>query len=132
MITIKSKVIPFLIGITLLTAAGACRRQGLAVDKSQLPTADSPFVKVFVTKTGEITVDGKPATINELEVALAALAQKNGVVLYGREAPDEKDPHPMVKNVLNVVIKNRLPIRLCTRNDCSDALTADGKLRVEK
>jgi len=130
MITIKSKVIPCLIGIPLFMVAGACRHQGLGIDKSQMPTADSPYVKVFVTKSGEIMVDGKPATINELEGSLAALAQKHGVVLYGRDAPDEKDPHPMVKNVLNIVIKNRLPIRLCTRNDCSDVLTAAGKLRM--
>jgi hypothetical protein len=96
-----------------------------------MPAAESPYAKVYVTKSGEIILDGKPVKIDELDPALAVLAEKHGVVLYAREAPEEKQPHPVVKTVVDTVIKNHLPIRFCVKSDCSDALTVDGKLRIE-
>jgi len=39
--------------------------------------------------------DGKTVTLDELDRALGALAQKHGVVLYSREAPQENEPHPV-------------------------------------
>ena len=101
------------------------------MDKSKMPTADAPYAKVYVSKSGQVTLDGKTVTLEDLDRALGALAQKHGVVLYSREAPQENEPHPVFKNVLDIVIKNKLPVRLCVNIDCSDALTADGKLRIE-
>ena len=103
-------------GLTLVMVAGGCRSQSSAIDKTRMPTADSPYVKVYVTKSGEIILDGKTATIDELEASLAALAERHGVVLYTREAPEEKEPHPTARKVLDVVVKNRLPIRLCLKH----------------
>ena len=102
------------------------------VDKSKIPTANTPYVKIYVTKSGEITVDDKPATLDEVKSALAALAQKNGVVLYTREAPEEFEPHPNGNKVIELVIENRLPVRLCRNKDFSDAIGPDGKLLDNK
>lgn len=107
-----------------------CRNQNSAVDKSKLAAADAPYAKVYVSKSGQVMLDGKNVTLDELDRALRALAQKHGVVLYSREAPQESEPHPVFKNVLEIVVKNELPIRLCVISDCSDALTPDGKLRI--
>ena len=121
----------FMLVIPLLMSFAGCKNQNSAVDKSKMPTADAPYAKVYVSKSGQVTLDGKTVTLDELDRALGALAQKHGVVLYSREAPQENEPHPVFKNVLDIVVKNKLPVRLCVKSDCSDALTPDGKLRID-
>jgi hypothetical protein len=123
-------VITFVLVVAWLIFFAACHRSPSSdIDKSKLPTADSPYVKVFVAKSGEITLDGKAASIDELKAAFASLAQKKGVVLYAREAPEEQEPHPNAMQVITLVTENRLPVRLCRTSDCSDALDANGKLK---
>lgn len=130
-VTMKTSIkLVLLIVISLVTALGGCKNQNTAVDKSKIPTADSPYAKIYVSKSGQVTLHGKIVTLDELDLALAALSQKHGVVLYAREAPQEGEPPSIFKNVLDIVIKNKLPVRLCVNSDCSDALTADGKLRI--
>lgn len=99
-----------------------------SVYKSKIPTAARPYIKIYVTKSGEITLDGKPATLDEVKSALAGLVQKNGLVLYTRESPEEFEPHPNGIKVVEMVIENRLPVRLCRNQDFSDAIGPDGKL----
>lgn len=101
------------------------------MDKSKIPTANSPYVKVFVRKSGEIILNGELISIDALNNELASLAQQNGVVLYTRESPEEPEPPAIAKSVIDLVIKNHLPIRLCMYDDFSDAVDADGKLRIE-
>jgi biopolymer transport protein ExbD len=120
----------FALVIAAVAILAGCHRENSSVDKSKMPTADSPYQKVYVTKAGEVTLDGKNVTLDELDRSLAALAQNHGVVLYSREAAQEQEPHPIFKQVLDIVIKNKLPVRLCVNSDCSDALTSDGKLRM--
>ncbi|HEX5702304.1 MAG TPA: hypothetical protein VFX97_03700 [Pyrinomonadaceae bacterium] len=110
-----------------LMLLGGCKNQNSA----NMRTADTPYAKVYVQKSGQVTLDGKNVTLEELDEALGALARRHGVVLYSREAPHEAQPHPIFKNVIDIVARNELPIRLCETTDCSDALTADGKLRIE-
>ena len=125
----KSRVnLIFLLFIPSLMFLGGCKNQNSVV---KMRTADTPYAKVYLSKSGQVTLDGKNVTLEELDRALEALAQKHGVVLYSREAPQEAQPHPIFKNILDIVAKNELPIRLCVNSDCSDALTADGKLRIE-
>ena len=109
-----------LLVIASLMFFGGCKNQNSAVDKSKMPTADAPYAQVYVSKSG----------LDELDRAIGALAQNHGVVLYSREAPQENEPHPVFKDVLDIVVKNKLPVRLCVNSDCSDALTPDGKLRI--
>ena len=59
---------------------------------------------------------------------LAALAQNKGVVLYGRDAAEE-EPHPNAMQVIQLVVANRLPIRMSTKSDFSDAVGLDGRLK---
>jgi biopolymer transport protein ExbD len=121
-----------LVIILLLIFFAGCRRSSTSnIDKSKLPSPDSPYVKVFVSKSGEITLDGKPASIDEVRDAFASLSQKKGVVLYARESPQEAEPHPNAMQVINLITQNRLPVRLCVNKDCSDALDENGKLKVD-
>lgn len=98
-------------------------------DKSKMPTPDSPYLKVFVSQIGVILLNGKVTDIEVLKNSLITLAQQNGVVLYAREA-SESEPPTIVQTVINLVMENRLPIRLCRNDDFSDALDSNGKLRI--
>ena len=95
-----------------------------------LPSSESPYVKVYVNRSGEVTLDGKAATLDEVGRTFVSLAQKKGVVLYARESPEEAEPHPNAMQVMHLVAQNRLPIRMCTNKDCSDGLDANGKIRL--
>lgn len=75
---------------------------------------------------GRITVNSSPATIDSLRISLQRLAEQRGVVWYYREAGQAKAP-PESTEVMQAVIENRLPIRLSSRPDFSDAIGSDGK-----
>jgi len=90
----------------------------------QKPT--QPILKVAVMANGRITVNGAPATIESLRESLKKLSQQKGVVWYYREAA-KSEPPPEAKQVIQAVIDERLPIRLSSRPDYSDAIGMDGK-----
>jgi hypothetical protein len=75
---------------------------------------------------GRVTVDGSPATVDSLRVSLKRLAEQKGIVWYYREASEAKAP-PESAEVIQAVIENRLPIRVSSRPDFSDAIGPDGR-----
>jgi biopolymer transport protein ExbD len=115
--------------LLLILFAGCSNSPNSKPDELKALTNDSPYVKVFVSKSGEITLDGKGASLDEVGTAFAALVQKKGVVLYARESPEQYEPHPNAMRVIELVTRNSLPIRLCRVKDCSDELDANGKLK---
>jgi len=100
------------------------------MNKSKMPTPDSPYVKIFVRKSGDVILDGNTTSIEVLKNVLMALAQRNGVVLYSRESPEDSEPPAIAKAIINLVIENRLPIRMCKNSDFAEAIEPDGKLRM--
>jgi len=86
----------------------------------------APILKIAVMADGRITVDGSPATMDSLRVSLKRLAEQKGVVWYYREAGQAQAP-PEAADVMQSVIENRLPIRLSSRPDFSDAIGTDGR-----
>lgn len=87
---------------------------------------NSPVLKIAVMADGRITVDGSPSTIDSLRASLQTLAKQQGVVWYYREPGQAKAP-PESSQVMQAVIENRLPIKLSSRPDFSDAIGPDGK-----
>jgi len=85
-----------------------------------------PVLKVAVMADGHITVNGKPAKMESLRESLKKLSQQKGVVWYYREAA-KSEPPPEAQQVIQAVIDARLPIRLSSRPDYSDAIGIDGK-----
>ena len=63
-------------------------------------------------------------TIETGDDVIAALVKASG-------GPEEPEPHPIGFDVMNLVIENRLPIRICRSSDFSDAILPNGKLRLE-
>lgn len=88
--------------------------------------ADAPIIKVAVFADGRITADGQPATIDSLLESFKCLAKEKGAVWYYRETGQGKPP-PQAMEVIQAVVAARLPIRLSSRPDYSDAIGTDGK-----
>jgi hypothetical protein len=85
-----------------------------------------PVLKIAVKADGRITVDGTPATIDSVRASLKRLAEQKGVVWYYREAGQGVAPSESIQ-VIQSVIDNRLPIRLSTHPDFSNAIGRDGQ-----
>jgi biopolymer transport protein ExbD len=120
----KKGILVLIVCVVALAAWRAYQRSRSAA----LPSPDSPYVKIWVSKEGKVDVDGKPAELSAIGPVLATLAQKKGVVLYGRESAAE-NPHPNAMEVIKLVTANRLPIRMCTQPDFRDGIRPDGKLK---
>jgi hypothetical protein len=85
------------------------------------PITDAPTAKIWISESGVIELNGKPAELEAVRAALVDLAKRKGVVLYGRDAAGN-EPHPNAMKVIALVGSNRLPIRLSTKRDFSDAV----------
>ena len=99
---------------------GGCSKQSAP---PSAPSPDAPVLKVAVFADGRLTVDGTAATIQSLQASLRTLSEKHGVVWYYREA-SQQEPPPIATDVMKAVVEARLPIRLSSRPDYSDAIGA--------
>ena len=82
---------------------------------------NAPVLKIAVMLDGRLTVDGSPATMDSVRASLKRLVELKGVVWYYREAGQTAAP-PGSLAVIQSIIENRLPIRLSSRADYSDAI----------
>jgi hypothetical protein len=83
--------------------------------------AGTPHVRIWVSQAGAIELDGKPAELAAVKAAIAELATRQGTVIFGRDAPDQK-PHQHGLEVIAVIAASRLPILMSTRRDFADVL----------
>lgn len=110
--------------LLLLAACLAGCREAPAVDPK---VAEDPKVaKIRITAAGEVTVDGKPMTMDQLDRRLARLKAADGTVWYYRENPED-DPHPNAMLVLDHVMVNGVPIRMSSKPDFSDSIDENGE-----
>jgi hypothetical protein len=109
----------FFVVVSVAVAAAACRPA--APQSAQR----APYVKIWIAQNGAVQLDGKPAELSGVE---DALAKKPGVVLYGREGA-QGEPHVNALKVIQMVVDNKLPIRMSTKPDFSDVIGPDGKLK---
>ena len=110
-----------------LTACRSGSEQKTSSTTSPPPAPDAPSMKIWIFKTGSVEVNGTHVDVESVGAMLAEHAQRKGVVFYGRDAPEE-DPHPNAMSVLQMVMASRLPVRMSTKRDYSDAVNLDGKL----
>jgi hypothetical protein len=78
-------------------------------------------LKIWVTKDGQIEVNGAPSDLQTVSQELAELSRAHGTVLYGRDDA-QGEPAPIAMEVIKLVGQNRLPIRMSTKRDFSDAV----------
>lgn len=72
-----------------------------------------------VLGNGQLLLNGKPTDLQTLDSEFKSLKAKQGAIWYYRENP-ETDPPPAATEVIKLVIRYRLPIRLSKKPDFSD------------
>ena len=75
--------------------------------------ADSNAIKIYVELNGKITADGNEISLTSLDGLLAKLKSRNGIVYYSR-ANGQGEPPPNAMKVVELVVKNSLPVKLFT------------------
>lgn len=83
---------------------------------------------VWVTSTGDVELNGRPADLAHVEAAFQKLTKEGGVVVYGR-ASGQGDPHPTALKVIELVVKYQLNVSMSTQRDFSDVVGPDGRPR---
>jgi hypothetical protein len=75
-------------------------------------------IKVSVLQSGELLLDGRTVSLGQLESALRDAAKANETVGYYREAA-AGEPPAIAMAVMELVVRNKLPVRLFTTPDFS-------------
>ncbi len=83
-------------------------------------------VKIKVMANGSLVLDGAPTTLQQLKDRISQCDPANNVVWYYRENSDAPEPPPVALDVLNVVMKQRIPISLSSKPDFSDVIDNAG------
>lgn len=79
------------------------------------------ILKVSVLADGRLLLDGSPVTLTELSGAIQAAPPTGAAVWYYRENAEGQGPS-IALDVLKLITERRLPIRLSTKPDFSDAV----------
>ena len=129
---ILQKQLGDLINVMEKLPSGSVRAEFEKLIQPWSPKADTPFVRILIRKSGEIFLNDAPVDLAAVQIALAELAKVDGLVLYSREDSGNDEFPALAKQIMQIVISQRLPIRLCERADFSDILDENGKLRLSK
>jgi hypothetical protein len=78
-------------------------------------------LKLSVHANGDLLLNGETATMVEIQPAIENLAKEGGIVWYYRESAAGSPP-AATKEILDLVVKYRLPIRLSSKPDFSDSI----------
>jgi hypothetical protein len=84
---------------------------------------------IWVSKNGEIELDGKPTDVEAVGRSLEDLSKRGGVVVYGVDA-SQNPPHPNAKRVIEWMARPGLSVRLSTARDFSDVVDTSSRIKV--
>jgi hypothetical protein len=93
----------------------------IGCQKDEAVKANTNTLRIKVSTSGDITIDGQAASLDEASAKMADLKKANGIVLYHRENP-QGEPHPNAMKIMALVVEHQLPIHLCAKADFSDSV----------
>jgi hypothetical protein len=93
--------------VVVLPLCGAC-----AARRTALVDPDVRVLRVKVTQSGEVYLDGQLKTLAEAEAELERLKKERGAVLYYREESAQHQPHPNALRVIHKIEELQLPVGL--------------------
>ncbi|MCP5432597.1 MAG: hypothetical protein H6923_04920 [Alphaproteobacteria bacterium] len=85
-----------------------------------------PHVEITIHADGRLLVDGVASSLDELDKRLAELASAHGIVWYYREELPGVEPPAIIRDVLSLIMKYRLPISFSSKPDFSDTIDDKG------
>jgi hypothetical protein len=105
--------------------------QGSLITDPKGRSDTSRIAKVKIDRGGKIFLNDVPVSLEELKRNFSSLREAKGEVWYYRENP-EADPSPeswvTAKSVIEAVAEAKLPIKLSSRPDFSDAVDSEGRV----
>ena len=101
-------ILPLVIALSL---CGAC-----APRRYSLVDASTRVLKLKVTQSGDIYLDGQLKTLDETEAELERLKRERGAVLYYREDGPQHQPHPNGLKVIHKIEELKLPVGLSEKD----------------
>lgn len=119
---------PGVLAVAALFGIGGCS------DGSSEPrTEDSSgrVLKVAVSRSGAIRLDGVPVTLEELRRELAAVAGTDAEVWYYRE-DGQGEPPKEAMSVIQAIVEHELPVSLSSTPDYSTVVMPDGSVRPRR
>ena len=108
-------------------AVAGCRKPAPPEATKAASPVSGPHATIWVEQDGKIELNGQVADLATVDKALADLAERKGYVMYGRDAASGAPP-PNGMQIIQMVVKHRLSVRLSTRRDFSDAVGASGRV----
>ncbi len=96
-------------------------RQAIQKDYSNLPKSEEAIVKVKVLSDGEILLDDKTVSIDELRLALQMTRKDAGAVWYYRESASEDSSDERMA-VMDIITDEGLPTKFSTKPDFSNSV----------
>ncbi len=85
-------------------------------------------LKVAVSSNGKIELNGKEVSMVQLQESF----KKPGIqVLYYRANP-ESEPHPNAMKIIEIIVKNELPVSLSATPDFSTYVDGNGNVHKRK
>lgn len=77
------------------------------------PAGSAAHLRVYVSRKGELFLDGRAAELKELQEALKLHKQKGSTVFYSRD-DQQQDPHEIALQVMDLIAGQGLPIQFYT------------------
>ena len=109
--------------LAVIVWAGCGKPSGNSEKPEESATQRTPVLRVAVYVDGRLTVDGAPSTLSALHDSLRRLSAQHGAIWYYREAP-QAEPPAIALQVMKLLADSQLPLRLSSRPDYSDSVTA--------
>ena len=97
--------------VVVLPLCGAC-----AARRTALARPDARVLRVKVTQSGEVYLDGQLKTLAEAEAELERLKKERGAVLYYREESAQHQPHPNALKIIHKIEELQLPVGLSEKD----------------
>ncbi|MDQ3743360.1 MAG: hypothetical protein M3444_03155 [Acidobacteriota bacterium] len=97
--------------VVLPALCGAC-----AARRTALVDPNARVLRVKVTQSGDIYLDGRSKTLEEASAELERLKKENGAVLYYREESAQHQPHPNALKLIHKIEELKLPVGLSEKD----------------
>jgi hypothetical protein len=88
--------------------------------------AEPPSVaRISVLSSGAVLLDGEPSDLDRVDAALRQLKVAGGTAWYYRENA-ASEPPPAALLVMDLLVKNQVPVSMSTKPDFSDYVDENG------
>ena len=105
-----------------------CKKQS---DEQMQNISKGIILKISILQSGKVLVNSNESSLQDIEKRLLEIKDKNGVVWYYRENPQE-EPTDIAMKIIELVVKYKVPISFSSKPDFSDTIDEHGASHPRK